>query len=109
MKNPQKRLSEKEEDCPVVRALGILGGKHTFLIIRDLLGGPRRYGELHTSIGEISTKTLAERLVFLEEEGIITKKSFAEMPPRVEYRLTKKGEGLGDIITALREWGEEEN
>ncbi len=98
---------ENHENCPVAKALEILGGKYTFLIVRDLLEAPKRYGELLTSIGEISTKTLAERLVFLEEEGIITKKTFQEMPPHVEYRLTKKGEGLGDIVAALKKWGAE--
>lgn len=99
------KSQENHENCPVAKALEILGGKHTFLIIRDLLGGPKRYGELLASIGDISTKTLAERLVFLEEEGVITKKTFQEMPPHVEYTLTKKGEGLGDIIAALKKWG----
>lgn len=99
--------AKNHQNCPVAKALEILGGKHTFLIVRDLLEGPKRYGELLESIGEISTKTLAERLVFLEEEGVITKKTFQEMPPHVEYRLTKKGEGLGDIIAALKKWGGE--
>ncbi len=97
--------AEKEGCCPIAKALEILGGKHTFLIMRDLLAGPKRYGELHASIGDISTKTLSERLVFLEEEKVITKKTFQEMPPHVEYTLTKKGRALGPILDDLRKWG----
>lgn len=92
--------------CPVERALKIIGGKWTILILRDLLQGPRRFGELRRSLGEVSPKTLALRLRELEEEGILSRTVYAEVPVRVVYRLTRKGETLGEVIDAIRHWGE---
>lgn len=102
-----KSMKKNEEKgcCSIAKALEILGGKYTLLIIRDLLHGPKRYGELLSSVGDISTKTLAERLVSLEHDGILTKKIFHEMPPHVEYALTEKGRALGPILDDLRKWG----
>lgn len=92
--------------CPVERTLKFIGSKWTILIIRDLLQGTKRFGELRKSLNGISPKTLSERLKTLETKGIITRKIYPEVPPRVEYSLTKRGKSLGSIIMDMKEWGE---
>ncbi|HTI35347.1 MAG TPA: helix-turn-helix domain-containing protein, partial [Miltoncostaea sp.] len=79
----------------------------TLLMLRDLAEGPRRFSELQRSLRGISPRTLSVRLRALEEEGIIARREFAEMPPRVEYRLTEKGTALVPIVEAMREYGRE--
>ncbi len=91
--------------CPVCRTAEIISGKWTLLVIRDLAGGSRRFCELERSCPGISPRTLSERLRALEHEGIVTRHSYAESPPRVEYALTEKGEALLPIIDAMREFG----
>lgn len=93
-------------ECPVERALRVIGAKWTPLIIRDLLKGPRRFNELQSSLGSVSPRTLSERLKDLEEQGVISRRAYAEVPPRVEYRLTEKGLALHDLLEDLRRWGE---
>lgn len=93
------------QTCPVERTLRIIGSKWTILIIRDLLEGTKRFGELRKSIAGISPRTLSDRLKSLEKEGIITRKIYPEVPPRVEYSLTKRGRGLTSIIMSMKEWG----
>src|SRR3954464_13188367 len=75
----------------IAAAMEIIGNKWTALILRDLVNGPIRFGELEKSVGGINPRTLSQRLDDLEEHGIITKQSFAEVPPRCEYSLTEKG------------------
>lgn len=94
------------ESCPVERALKTVGGKWTMLILRDLLQGPRRFGELRRSLGDVSPKTLSQRLRELEAEGILERTVYPEVPVRVVYQLTRKGESLQEVIEALRHWGE---
>lgn len=76
--------------CPVARTAEIISGKWTLLIIRDLASGVKRFNQLERSLHGISPKTLSERLRSLEEEGVIVRQTFAEVPPRVEYSLTEK-------------------
>ena len=95
----------KTEGCPVERALEVLDGKWTTLIVRELLSGPRRFGELRTALGIASPKTLTERLRILEHHGILTRTVYAEVPPRVEYELTAKGESFRTVLEALYDWG----
>ena len=95
-----------KEICPVEKTLDIIGGKWTILILRDLFSGTKRFGELRKSLEGISPKTLSERLRYLEEEGIVQKKIYAEVPPKVEYSLTERGETLRSIIVTLKRWGE---
>ncbi len=95
-----------EKECSIVKTLKVIGSKWTILIIRDLLKGTRRFGELRKSLEGISPKTLSERLKSLEKEGVLTKKIFPEVPPRVEYSLTKRGKSLANIIQTMREWGD---
>ena len=91
--------------CPIARTAEIISGKWTLLIIRDLASGVKRFNQLERSLQGISPKTLSERLRSLEEEGIISRQTFAEVPPRVEYSLTEKGHDLVDVIESMRSYG----
>lgn len=93
--------------CPVLATARIVSGKWTLLVLRDLADGPRRFGELERSLTGISPRTLSLRLRALEEEGVLQRRVYAEAPPRVEYRLTGKGEALIPIIEAMRVYGDE--
>jgi DNA-binding HxlR family transcriptional regulator len=84
----------------------LVGDKWTLLIIRDLAEGCKRFGVLQKSVTGISPRTLSDRLSSLEASGMITREAFAEIPPRVEYRLTDKGRGLIPVLEAIREYGE---
>jgi len=92
--------------CPVARTAEIISGKWTLLIIRDLASGVKRFNQLERSLRGISPKTLSERLRSLEEEGVIVRQTFAEVPPRVEYSLTEKGFDLIDVIESMRTFGQ---
>ena len=91
--------------CPVARTAENNSGKWTLLIIRDLVSGVKRFNQLERSLHGISPKTLSERLRSLEEEGIIIRQTFAEVPPRVEYSLTEKGSDLVGVIESMRGFG----
>src|ERR1700687_2867771 len=93
--------------CPVARTARIISGKWTLLIIRDLTSGVKRFNQLERSLNGISPKTLSERLRHLEEEGIVLRQTFAEVPPRVEYSLSKKGHDLIDVIECMRCYGKQ--
>lgn len=95
------------KNCGVAKTLKIIGSKWTMLILHNLFSGKMRFGELQRSLPNISPKTLSLRLQELEKEGIIKKKIYAEVPLKVEYSLTKKGESLGEIFTKMAEWGGE--
>jgi len=98
-----------EETCPVARAVSVLDGKWTMLVIRDLLGGTRRFSELRASLAGISPKTLTDRLRDLERHGLVERVCYAEIPPRVEYTLTARGRTLEPVIGALAAWGRDAN
>jgi DNA-binding HxlR family transcriptional regulator len=91
--------------CAVAACAEIIGAKWTALLVHDLSEGPRRFSELEHSCAGISPRTLSERLRALEDEGIVSRRSYAESPPRVEYQLTEKGASLLPIIDAMREFG----
>lgn len=95
-----------DPECPVLATARIVSGKWTLLLLRDLAAGRRRFGELQRSMAGISPRTLSQRLRALEEQGIVTRTSYAEMPPRVEYHLTPRGEALTPIIDEMRHYGE---
>jgi DNA-binding HxlR family transcriptional regulator len=103
----ERRMMEVHDGscCAVAATSDLIGSKWTALIVHDLSEGPRRFSELERSCHGISPRTLAERLRALETEGIVERQSYAETPPRVEYRLTPKGEALLPIIDAMREFG----
>ncbi|WP_040950793.1 winged helix-turn-helix transcriptional regulator [Gorillibacterium massiliense] len=94
------------EPCPIAKTLDMIGTKWTFLIIRDLLiGGTQRFSDLQKSVEGISPKTLSLRLRELEEHGIVSRTVYPEVPPRVEYTLTEKGEKLERIFIELKRFG----
>lgn len=101
--NPAKL--EPKTGC-IATAMEIIGNKWTALILRDLSGGSKRFGELEKSVGSINPRTLSQRLDDLEQHGIITRKTYAEVPPRTEYTLTKKGEDLVPVLRAMSAWGD---
>jgi DNA-binding HxlR family transcriptional regulator len=96
-----------DPDCPVCRTADIVCGKWTLLIVRDLSEGRSRFCELERSLGGISPRTLSLRLRALEEEGIVERRTYPEVPPRVEYALTEKGRALVPIIDSMRTYGTE--
>jgi DNA-binding HxlR family transcriptional regulator len=93
------------DSCPVCRTAEIVCSKWTMLVIRDLAEGRSRFCELERSLAGISPRTLSLRLRALEEEGIVERRTFAEVPPRVEYALTEKGRALLPIIEDMRAYG----
>lgn len=95
---------EPKTGC-IASAMEIIGNKWTALILRDLSGTSKRFSELERSVGHINPRTLSQRLDDLEKHGIITKTSFAEVPPRVEYQLTQKGEDLVPVLKQMATWG----
>jgi DNA-binding HxlR family transcriptional regulator len=96
----------KEKLCPVARVADIVGDFYTVLIIRDLVGGTKRFKDLELSLVGISTRTLVKKLKILEEHDMVKRSVYKEKPPRVEYSLTKKGRQLGSITKAMKVYGE---
>lgn len=92
--------------CPVETTLTLIGDKWKVLILRDLLPGTKRFGEVKKSVGNISQKVLTTQLRAMEESGLLTRTVYAEVPPRVEYTLTELGQSLRPILDAMRSWGE---
>lgn len=92
--------------CPVETTLTLIGDKWKVLILRDLMDGTKRFGELKKSIGSVSQKVLTAQLRAMEESGLVTRKVYAEVPPRVEYTLTETGYSLQPILEAMQSWGE---
>ena len=92
--------------CPVEHTLLVVGGQWATLVVRELLGGRKRFGELRATLGAVSPKTLTEKLRRLESQGLVSRHAYAEVPPRVEYELTEQGHTLEPVLRALWEWGE---
>lgn len=93
--------------CPVETTLSLIGNKWKVLILRDLLPGTKRFGELRKSIGNVSQKVLTAQLRDMEEKGLVHRHVYAEVPPKVEYSLTELGMSLKPILDSMRIWGEE--
>ena len=91
--------------CPVETTLMLIGDKWKVLILRDLMDGTKRFGELKKSIGTVSQKVLTAQLRDMEEKGLLTRKVYAEVPPRVEYALTETGYSLKPILDSMWAWG----
>ncbi len=96
---------EKKPGGGVEGALRIIGPKWTVLVIRELLTGTKRFGELERSLKGVSPRTLSLRLTAMEKAGVVERKVFAEVPPRVEYKLTQSGRALDPILRAIERWG----
>lgn len=92
--------------CPVEVTLTMIGDKWKVLILRDLMPGTKRFGELKKSIGHVSQKVLTAQLRDMEASGLVSRKVYAQVPPRVEYTLTELGYSLKPILDAMRSWGE---
>ena len=93
--------------CPIETTLMLISDRWKVLIIRDLLGGTKRFGVLKKSIGNISQKVLTANLRSMEESGLLNRKVYAEVPPRVEYTLTDTGYSLTPVLDAMVAWGTE--
>jgi DNA-binding HxlR family transcriptional regulator len=91
--------------CPVAKSLEVVGERWTLLIVRDLLGGARKFQDLQDSLPGIAPALLSERLKLMEEHGLVTRRFYSEHPPRAEYLLTDKGRELGVVVGALATWG----
>ena len=91
--------------CPVETTLMLIGDKWKVLILRDLMDGTKRFGELKKSIGTVSQKVLTAQLRDMEEKGLLTRRVYAEVPPRVEYTLTETGYSLKPVLDAMWAWG----
>lgn len=108
---PPVRLADLPRDtaeCPVDRALQVMEGRWATLIVRELLAGTKRFGQLRAALPGVSPKTLTDRLRHLEASGVITRRAYAEVPPRVEYKLTERGRRLEPILLAMWAWGHED-
>lgn len=93
--------------CPVETTLALVGGKWKVLIIRELIKDTKRFGVLKSSIGNISQKVLTQQLRSMEQDGLISRKIYAEIPPRVEYSLTEMGKSLKQLLDVMWNWGEQ--
>ena len=103
-------MSEEKKElpaCPVETTLMLIGDKWKVLILRDLMPGTTRFGELKKSIGHVSQKVLTAQLRDMGEKGLLTRMVYAEVPPRVEYTLTELGYSLKPVLDSLWHWGEE--
>ena len=93
--------------CPVETTLTLIGDKWKVLILRDLMPGTKRFGELKKSVGNVSQKVLTAQLRAMEENGLVHREVYAEVPPRVEYSLTELGKSLKPILDSMWAWGED--
>ena len=92
--------------CPVETTLTLIGDKWKVLILRDLMPGTKRFGKLKKSVGNVSQKVLTAQLRAMEENELVHREVYAEVPPRVEYSLTELGKSLKPILDSMRAWGE---
>lgn len=102
----EQNIKKELPACPVETTLTLIGDKWKVLILRDLLPGTKRFGELKKSIGNVSQKVLTAQLRTMEDSGLINRTVYAEVPPKVEYSLTELGRSLKPVLDALQNWGE---
>ena len=100
-------MEKKLPACPVETTLMLISDRWKVLIIRDLLDGTKRFGEIKKSVGNVSQKVLTANLRSMEDSGLLTRKVYAEVPPRVEYTLTETGYSLKPVLDAMVAWGTE--
>ena len=100
-----KQVEFERASCPVERTLEVIGGRWKVLILRELFPGVRRFGQLHRALHGITQKMLTQQLREMEEDGIIHREVYLQVPPKVEYSLTPLGESLKPIIASMHEWG----
>ena len=104
---PQNSSPAELPACPVETTLSLIGDKWKVLILRDLMPGTKRFGELKKSIGSVSQRVLTAQLRAMEDSGLVHREVYAEVPPRVEYSLTALGRSLQPILTAMQQWGDD--
>lgn len=102
----EQKITKDLPACPVETTLMLIGDKWKVLILRDLLPGTKRFGELKKSIGSVSQKVLTAQLRDMEKSGLLIRTVYAEVPPRVEYSLTELGKSLKPVLDAMQNWGE---
>ena len=102
----EKTIKTDLPACPVETTLTLIGDKWKVLILRDLMPGTKRFGELRKSVGDVSQKVLAAQLRDMEKSGLVHREVYAEVPPRVEYSLTPLGRSLKPILDSMWAWGE---
>ena len=98
--------SKELPPCPVETTLLLMGDKWKVIIVRDLLTGTKRFGELKKCVGNITQKVLTQNLRTMEENGLVIRKVYAQVPPKVEYTLTDLGRSLQPILSSMYQWGE---
>ncbi|NJL83036.1 MAG: helix-turn-helix transcriptional regulator [Chloroflexaceae bacterium] len=101
----EERLPAEKAHCPVETTLAVIGGRWKVLILRELLGGVQRFGQLHRALNGVTQKMLTQQLRELEADGIIHREVYHQVPPKVEYSLTPLGESLRPILAVMHHWG----
>ncbi|CAM4457640.1 helix-turn-helix domain-containing protein [Nocardia ninae] len=99
-------MSETSRACPIGIFVSVIDGPWATLIVRELLSGPKRFGDLRTALPGISPKTLTARLNRFTSLGLATRTAYPEIPPRVVYELTDRGRGLRPVLDAMAHWAE---
>lgn len=99
--------NDEKVDCPVATTVGLIGNKWKLLILRNLLVAPNRFTDLKKGIDGISQKVLTDNLRKMEQDGLVIRTVYPEVPPKVEYKLSELGESLRPIIKSMEEWGNE--
>ena len=97
-------MGKKSVNCPVETAIDVIGGRWKVLVLQQLFGGVKRFSELHHSLPGVSHRTLTHQLRELEADGIVRRKVYRQVPPKVEYSLTALGETLKPVINAMHDW-----
>ena len=105
MESPMEPEYFTRESCPIAATMSVIGGKWKMIILYAIFGGINRFGAIRKKIPGLSKKMLTKELREMEQEGLIERTVFPEVPPRVEYKLTEKGASLGKVADALEEWG----
>ncbi len=99
-------MAKKQVSCPVEVTLGVIAGRWKVMIIHQLLEGTKRFNQLHRELTGITHRTLAKQLREMEQTGLVARRDYQEIPPRVDYRLTPFGLTLKDILMAMQVWAE---
>jgi DNA-binding HxlR family transcriptional regulator len=93
------------EWCPIEVSIEVIGGTWKVIIVRELLGGTKRYSQLHRALKRVTHKMLAQQLRELERDGVVNRKVYPQVPPKVEYSLTPLGDALGPVLETMQSWG----